>query len=151
MNCDLCGKDTELFRVNIENALMNVCCKCSKFGEVISKVVEKEIKEEKKLVKRKVEDKMIEIIKEGYGLIIKKAREKIGLKQEELAKKIKEKVSVVHKLENELIEPSLELARKLEKFLKIKLIEYYENKREKATVGNDRELTIGDLLNDKSK
>ena len=147
MTCDMCGKDTKLFKVKIENAIMNVCEKCSKFGEILSEIV----KEEKEPIKKKIEKEIIEIIKDGYGLMIKKAREKMGLKQEELAKKIKEKTSVIHKLENELIEPNLELAKKLEKFLRIKLIEYYEDKESKVESTDSGEITIGDLLNDKSK
>ena len=148
MNCDLCGKNSELFKARIENAIMNVCSKCSKFGEVIERVIEVN---ENKVVKNKIEEELIELIKEGYGLIIKKAREKLGLTQEELAKKINEKASLIHKLENELIEPSLELAEKLEKFLKIKLIEYYKDKKDKLITSGSGKMTIGDLLNAKSE
>jgi len=148
MTCDMCGKDTKLFKVKIENAIMNVCERCSKFGKVLS-----EVKEEVSInpVKKTVENEVIELIKDNYGLIIKKAREKLGLKQEELAKKINEKTSVIHKLENELIDPSLKLAKKLEGFLRIRLIEYYKDEKKKIDFGESGEMTIGDLLNDKSK
>ena len=69
----------------------------------------------------------------------------MGLKQEELARKINEKESLIHKLENELVEPSLKLAEKLEKFLKIKLIEIYSDEN-KYVKNNDDKLTIGDLF-----
>ncbi len=152
MNCDMCGKDTRLFKTKIENAMMDVCKVCSKFGEIISEVVEEEIeKKGRKFIKREIENEVIELVREGYGLIIKKAREKKGLKQEELAKEIKEKTSLIHKLENELIEPSLKLAKKLEKFLRIKLIEYYENKEDKISKSDNSRITIGDLLDDKPK
>jgi len=147
MTCDMCGKDTKLFRVKIENAIMSVCDGCSKFGEVLSEVKKAvEIKSVKK-----AENEVMELIKDNYGLIIKKAREKLGLKQEDLAKQIKEKTSVIHKLENELIEPSLKLAKKLERFLRIKLIEHYKEEKKKIDFGESGEMTIGDLLNDKSE
>ena len=149
MNCDLCGKNTELFKARIENAVLNVCQKCGKFGEIFEKVIEEGVKENKTI--KKIEDEIVEIIKEGYGLVIRNSREKLGLTQEELAKKLNEKTSVVHKLENELIEPSLELARKLEKFLKIILIEHYEDKNIKIITNDNEKMTIGDLLNVKPK
>lgn len=144
----MCGRDTKLFRVKIENALMNVCEKCSKFGQILSGIVEKI---EKNPIRKKVECEVIEIIRKEYGLTIKKAREKLGLKQEELAKQIKEKASVIHKLENELIEPSLKLAKKLEKFLRIRLIEYYKDEKKELEFIENKEMTIGDLLDDKPK
>ena len=116
MNCELCGKNSELFKTKIEGTIVDVCEKCSKFGEIIERIIE----EKNKIVKKRVKEEIIEEIRNGYGLIIKNARERLGLKQEELAKKINEKESVIHKLENELIEPSLKLAEKLERFLKIK-------------------------------
>ena len=147
MNCELCGKKSELFRTKIEGTIVNVCEKCSKFGEIIERVIKEE---ENKIVKKKIREEIIEEIRKGYGAIIKNAREKLGLTQEELARKINEKESLIHKLENELVEPSLKLAEKLERFLKIKLIEIYSDEN-KYIKNNDEKLTIGDLLNVKPK
>ena len=147
MNCELCGKKSELFRAKIEGTIVDVCEKCSKFGEIIERVIKEE---ENKIVKQRTKEEIIEEIRKGYGAIIKNAREKLGLKQEELARKINEKESLIHKLENELVEPSLKLAEKLEKFLKIKLIEIYSDEN-KYIKNNDEKLTIGDLLNVKPK
>ena len=142
MNCELCGKKSELFRAKIERTIVDVCEKCSKFGEIIERVIKEE---ENKIVKKKIREEIIEEIRKGYVAIIKNAREKLGLKQEELARKINEKESLIHKLENELVEPSLKLAEKLEKFLKIKLIEIYSDEN-KYVKNNDDKLTIGDLF-----
>jgi len=145
MGCDLCGKNGELIKVRIENSIMNVCKGCSEFGSVLEKVKEKE--EIKSIVKE--EKEIIEIIKKNYSKIIKESREKLRLKQEELAKRINEKTSVIHKLENGDMEPNLELARKLEKFLNIKLIEEYEEEGKKIFSKEGKKMTIGDLINDK--
>jgi len=147
MNCELCGKKSELFRAKIEGTIVDVCEKCSKFGEIIERVIKEE---ENKIVKQRTKEEIIEEIRKGYGAIIKNAREKLGLTQEELARKINEKESLIHKLENELVEPSLKLAEKLERFLKIKLIEIYSDEN-KYIKNNDEKLTIGDLLNVKPK
>ena len=60
---------------------------------------------------------------ENFSTVIKQKREKLQLKQEDLAKQINEKVSIIHKVETGHFEPNMDLARKFEKFLKIKLIE----------------------------
>lgn len=63
---------------------------------------------------------------ENYGEIIRNARIKMGISQEELAKQISEKLTIIKKIEQGTFKPSIELARKLEKFLKIKIIEKVE-------------------------
>lgn len=66
------------------------------------------------------------------------------LKQEDLAKKINEKVSTIKRVE-ESWEPSPNLIKKLEKFFNIKLIEKSEEKTlEKKT--SKEKLTIGDVV-----
>jgi len=58
---------------------------------------------------------------ENFGEKVKKAREKIGWKQEDLAREIKEKESIIRKIETMEITPSLDIIKKLEKVLNIKL------------------------------
>lgn len=65
-------------------------------------------------------------IVENYGEIIRNARMKIGLSQEEFAKQLSEKITIIKRIEQGNFKPSIELARKIEKFLKIKLIEKVE-------------------------
>lgn len=60
---------------------------------------------------------------EGFGELIRKAREKAGLTQDQLASKLGVKVTLLKKIEREDIRPTLDLARKIEKFLKIKIID----------------------------
>jgi len=67
----------------------------------------------------------------------------MGLTQEQLAKKLKEKLSVIKKIENGW-EPSLTLIRKLEKFFSIKLTE--ELKEEAFERKTRKDITIGDVI-----
>ena len=60
---------------------------------------------------------------EGFGEKIRLARQKRGLLIKELAQQIFEKESFLHKIEQGKHAPDERLARKLEKFLGIKLIE----------------------------
>lgn len=129
---------------------MNVCQNCSKFGKVIS-AVRHQVKETKKKIKKQAEveppkEDLILAIVPNYGDIIKKKREQLGIKQEDFAKKISEKVSLLHKVETNQFEPNISLARKIEKFLNIKLIEIEEIKASPPTTSKSEGLTIGDFI-----
>lgn len=145
MQCDLCGSEETLYKTDIEGTLLNVCKKCSKFGKVIS-AIKIEIKKPKKNKKIEVEpEEKVELVLPDFAGRIRKAREKLGLKQEDFAKIIKEKESVVHKMETGEFRPGLETARKLEKILRIKLVEEYKEEG-KAIKSETGALTIGDLI-----
>ena len=147
--CDLCGKEKDLVIALIENTELNVCKNCSKFGKVKRKAnIFTPIQKSKKIEKEPEEEVTERIIK-GYGNLIKDAREKLNLKQEGFAKKINEKVSLIHNIESEHHEPSIKLAQKIEKFLKIRLIE--ETKLEKTELKTTKSegFTIGDILKPK--
>ena len=64
------------------------------------------------------------------------------LTQEELGKKLNEKMSIIKKIENEELEPGLVLAKKLENFLSVKLV----NEDRGEIDFKDKKLTVGDLL-----
>ena len=98
-----------------------------------------------RLAKREPEKEIIQKIVDDFAEKIRIKREKLGLKQEDFAKSISEKESVIHKLETGEFHPSLELAEKLEKILKIKLIEEYEEEYQPQTK-TDLTTTIGDLV-----
>lgn len=86
---------------------------------------------------------------EGYGEIIRKAREKLGLTREELGALIQDKASVIKKIENEELKPTIEQAKKIEKTLKVKiLVEVSEEVEElfKPPKPKPSGVTLGDLL-----
>ncbi len=147
--CELCGKYRNLLSAIIEGTMMSVCNECAKFGNI--NVIEKKELKEIKPRKIYIEEKIIEEINPNYSSLIKEAREKMNLKQEELAKKISEKESVIHSLESGALKPQIELAKKLENFLNIKLIEKYGLEEKNKVDLSDPSLTIGDLLKLKKK
>ena len=59
---------------------------------------------------------------EDFGELVKRARIKLGLTQQDLAAQLNEKITVIKKIEAGQFRPSIQLARKLEKFLKIRLL-----------------------------
>ena len=143
MACDMCGKDSVLFKTMIEGSLLNVCENCSKYGKIIEKVEKEPVKS--KIIKRKI-DEPNDFIVDGYFKIIKEAREKKNLTQKELAMKINEKESVIEKIEQGKMEPDIFFAKKLGNFLNIKLIEKIEIKEGVNINFKDKGMTIGDLL-----
>ncbi len=144
----MCGKETGLFKAVVEGTELKVCKECASFGKVIKSVKPVVIPKRENEVKVEKGPEIIQIISPDYSNKVKKAREALGLKQEEFAKKISEKESVVHKIETGNYKPNLVLAQKLERFLKIKLVEEHKiEKAEKKENASPAEgLTIGDLI-----
>ncbi|MDW8043784.1 MAG: helix-turn-helix domain-containing protein [Nitrososphaerota archaeon] len=85
---------------------------------------------------------------EGYGEVVRRAREARFLTREQLAELVGEKASTIRRIENGELRPSIELARKLEKALKVKLlVESTDEVLEKALRKASRQApTLGDML-----
>jgi putative transcription factor len=165
MNCDLCGKSGTLYKAEVEGARVNACENCAKHGKIFHEIKQEtskeRIREEKKvreILERKETAKRPEVtllIVKDYSSRIKNARERKGLKQEDFAKKISEKESLLLQMESGHMEPNIELAKKLEHALGIKLIEEYvedpdEMKKDKIQKSNGP-LTLGDVINIKRR
>jgi putative transcription factor len=90
---------------------------------------------------------------EDLGNVVRKAREARFLTREQLAEMVGEKVSTIRRIENDELKPSFELARKLEKVLKVKLlVEATDEVFERVvTRAQRRGLTIGDVLREQLK
>jgi putative transcription factor len=71
-------------------------------------------------------DQMTDELLSDYGSAIRRAREARGMSQEELALAIKEKASLLKKLEREDLRPTDGIRKKLERVLGISLNETIE-------------------------
>ncbi|MBN2454843.1 TIGR00270 family protein [Candidatus Woesearchaeota archaeon] len=142
--CEMCGKDEELVKASVEGVILNVCRNCGKFGKIIAvlKPAPKAVKREKP---KEAEKEVVESVVPGYSGLIKMKREKLGLKQEELAKRLSEKESLLHKIESGKTVPSITLAKKIEKFLKISLVEVKEEEALPLR-GGKADVTLGDMV-----
>jgi putative transcription factor len=149
MNCDLCGKEAELLKVIIEGTELNVCKDCSRYGRVIGRV--KPAAKPAAKTAKPAEKELIQVIVSDYAARVKSAREKKGLKQQELAKAISEKESLIRNIEAGRYEPSIDLAAKLEKFLRIVLVEQHEEVQERTGAKKSGEFTIGDFVRVRKK
>ncbi|MFC1648052.1 multiprotein bridging factor aMBF1 [Nanoarchaeota archaeon] len=150
MTCDMCDSEGQLFKTDIEGAVLTVCKNCSKYGKVIEKIKPTPVKVEpeptlspRPSVKR---GEKILLIRPDFSSIIKRSRERKGLKQDELAKSMAEKASMIHKLETGSMKPSISLARKFEKTLGITLVHEHEEGSQEYK-SSESEMTVGDMLN----
>ncbi len=137
MICELCGKDaTFLRKVTVEGVQLQVCTECAKFGIESKKEEPKEEKGPRPIIARRLEVREKrgkprdvyssgekEEIVEDFGAVIRKAREKKGLSQKDLAMKINERVTILSKVEAGQMRPDDRFVAKLEKELGIKLQE----------------------------
>ncbi|MBN2567230.1 TIGR00270 family protein [Candidatus Woesearchaeota archaeon] len=154
MQCDMCGATGEIYRAEIEGTELQVCESCASLGRVIGRVEQPEAlrrrkarpspQERPRLPARRNET--IQVIVDGYAGIVKAARERIGLKQKELAMRIAEKESLIHNIESGHFEPGIGLARKLERFLKVSLIEDHEETHDGAFSAGGEDVTLGDVI-----
>jgi putative transcription factor len=158
MVCDLCGKTGTLYKTEIEGSRVNACESCAKYGKVLHEIKTEQTRKQFRDSKERVQSvaktpEVIQLIVKNYGQKIKNARESRNLKQEDFAKLINEKESLLHHLESGKMEPNLELAKKLEKALGIKLIEemVLEPEEQKQNIKASGPMTLGDMINIKKR
>lgn len=143
--CDLCGKEMEkLLRAEVEGSEMNVCAGCGKYGEVLKEIKKKEVVLPKKKIV--VEEEIEESIVSDFALIIRSSREKKGLNQEDFAKFLNEKESLLEKWEKGSLNPSLEAAKKLGRILGVNFIEKVEDKKIDLGEQVSEEMTLADVI-----
>jgi len=155
--CEICGSEVPRVKpVAIEGTILRVCDECSRFGREVEGVTARpgkihDISKRLELRKRRMRIKDVyegegeEVLTYDYPRRIREARTLRGWKQEELAKRINERWSVINKLETGDIRPDDKLVEKLERTLNIRLKEKVENVPVRAA--KDRKpLTLGDLI-----
>jgi len=137
--CEICGSKDARRKTKIDKAILTVCDKCVGFGEEIRPPAIMKIRKNIPRI-----EEPTDVLKSDFSEIIKRSREKKGLKQDQLAKKLNEKSSVIKRIE-EGWDPSPSLINKLEKFFNIKLTENPEEKK-LGSKKNKEKLTIGDVV-----
>ncbi len=161
MVCEMCGKEVRTRLMMVEGAPLNVCEGCQKFavgkeemvqtetGRVIATpIAERLEKRGRRMGNRDIYSQGGEkVLVDDYGARVRGRRRQMGLNQEELAKKIKEKKSVVVNVENQDIRPSDKLVSTLERTLGISLKETIEDvdtstSKEAFKTG----MTLGDFI-----
>lgn len=143
-SCQLCGKDSDsLTKVKIEGATMKVCDSCSDMGEEVTTTSKKPKKKKKK--SRSSSQKDSQVLVSDYGSKVKEAREDREISLKELAEDLKEKNSVVKKIEQEKLKPDKTLAGKISRELDIELYTNPKAWDEDTDSGDTRKATLGDV------
>ena len=148
----MCGTDTELVLAEVEAVELKLCANCIKFGKVKSRSGNNYYpqRHSTKIAKPSMEFRIVS----DYFSIIKSAREKRNLNQEDFSKLIQEKESILQKWESGALKPSIESAKRLERILNIILIQKEEDDTETEKQPNKRNsdiFTLGDFIKIKKR
>lgn len=138
--CEVCGAPLRASpnRVEIDGAIMVVCDSCARLGKqvgpaapavsVISNRVQRSnptrnspAQSAFRTMSQRPTEQEYEVDPEYY-LLIRQAREKLGLSQDQLGKLLNEKPSVIRMVESKKLKPDITLTRKLMHELKINLL-----------------------------
>ncbi|MFW6378729.1 MAG: multiprotein bridging factor aMBF1 [Nanoarchaeota archaeon] len=153
-DCDMCGKkDVSTVTALVEGVEMSVCSSCARYGERKvdhSKRFSANVTRDRKRRQHKVDPDDNKRIIPEFAKVIKDARESKGLTQEQLADRINEKESLLHKFESGSMTPNFKVARKLERFFSLSLIEDVDDVSDIETPntsdGPSQGLTMGDIM-----
>ena len=105
--CEICGKVSYLRKVKIDGAYLYACNRCIR----------------KRNNKKNALKFKIRHVRDDYDKVIKMARVKLGITQDELAEKMEVNSTLIQLLELGKYKPDESFAKKLESLLNIKLVE----------------------------
>lgn len=148
MNCEICGTEIKGIphRIKIDRSELSVCNNCVRYGEAITTV---ETKKARARMPRLRNVYNIDEVISNYPEVIRKARQTRNLTVEDLAVNIKEKASLIKRIERGKIMPEEGVRKKLEQFLDIKLTMHIE--KIELTHSTPKTLTLGDVATIKRK
>jgi len=161
LNCDVCGETIlgSPMKVIIEGARVVVCHRCAKLGKPYVEPPPRRVSQRASAVRysprptRSVTRQDLDEFEvvEGYGTKIREARERMGLTQQDLATRVKERLSIIQKAESGKIVPDMRLCHELEHSLRIVLL----TPRVEVPTSTDTVaapgLTLGDVVRVKQK
>ncbi|HEQ79206.1 MAG TPA: TIGR00270 family protein [Euryarchaeota archaeon] len=158
MICELCGKNVpRTTQVVVEGTLLETCNECSKFGTqqgqtakkgvLIPQAVRERLEaRERRMRQRDIYSEEVLDLSSDFDKKVREGRKRKGLSQDELAKKVMEKVSVIKKVESGQMRPSEGLRKKLEKTLDIDLLEKANDPPAEFKATKSKAMTLGDLI-----
>lgn len=146
--CELCGsKMKDVYIVNVDEVELRVCTKCAQGKKIISKVMDQP-KGSKQQAAKAAKNEIPQLV-ENYGSKMHKARESMKIPLKVLAEMINEKETLLARVEQQRTMPSVELTKKLEKALGIKLVESAAQLQEKSASYSSKNeaATLGEFMN----
>ncbi len=150
--CELCGRQTkDVYVLNIEGVEMRSCAKCAEGKKVVRAEIDKPKQQARpgsQRPPRRNPDEPAELI-DNYGKVIHDAREHMHLPLKVLGEMLSEKEHLLLRIEEERTKPTVELTKKLERVLGIKLTEEQRDEK-KVSVGRPSAgATLGDFMEGK--
>ncbi len=130
MFCEICGHEIvgKPGRSLVEGATLIVCQQCSSIGTRLPSFPDRPRRPViapahthapiERLPKAVEESDLIE----EYSRVIREGREKLGISQQDLAFKAKEKLTVIQKIEIGKMLPTMRLSKELEHILRVRLL-----------------------------
>ena len=132
MFCEICGREIvgKPARSLVEGATLIVCQQCSSLGTQLPGFPDKPRRPSAAPSRTRTHapiERLPRAIEESdlveeYSMIVKEGREKLGLSQQDLAFKAKEKVTVIQKIEIGKVLPTMRLTKELEHILRVRLL-----------------------------
>ncbi len=102
---------------------MRVCDECARLGRPYSPEPQPRQAGPRRAPQRPRDEDLEElVVVPDYNRLVKEARERLGLTQEELAAKVGVKASVISKVESGKLRPDVPTAKRLESVLKIRIL-----------------------------
>ena len=145
-DCEICGKEmNEEYEIELEGAHLMVCEECSRGKPAQKRVNAQYTVPHHRDFGASEQDEVVE----GYGTIMRRARESAGMSLKELGEKINEKESILSRIEWEKTTPPDSVARKLEKELGIRLIQKKPAVKKASAATQAREATLADFIEKK--
>ncbi len=165
MRCEVCGREIlgPPQRRIIEGARLTVCSRCASFGQsewspgrptpakAPPRSQSPNLPPPRPRPRNDVESVEQLELAEDYGSQIRKARQRLGLSEKDLAKKMQEKESVVKNLEKQEFTPDQRLISKIRRHLSIDIVERIESGKSGIVAKATGAKTIGDMLKMKAE
>jgi putative transcription factor len=146
--CELCGAPTKsVYVVNVEDVELRVCAKCAEGKKVIkTQSYGPNIARTPSRPKREEDLPLVE----NYGKIMHEARDRMKLPLKVLAEMLNEKETLLARVEQQSTLPTIELTKKLEKALSIRLIDSSsENDSGMSSGARTGKATLGEFVSKK--
>jgi len=158
--CEVCGREIvgKPARSLVEGATLIVCRNCASLGKELPGFPDRPRPQRAvapgpgsrprppiESLPRSIEESDLV---DDYPRVVKQAREKMGLSQQELAFRAKEKLTVIQKIELEKMLPTMRLTRELEHILRVKLLvpkQEIEVPTPSPSLTSTAEATLGDV------
>ena len=153
MKCEICGGDVvgRPYQVVVDGVKLLVCRRCAeRLRGPKREVPLRRLTAAPRRLPRRAPPRMpgaeYEVV-EDFAERVREAREAMGLTRELLARMVGEKESTIRRIEDGTLIPSLDLARKLERALRVVLVVESSSAEElgEGYKGGGYELTLGDV------